>query len=164
MRHTRLSLPMWSSGSTLNMAGCHLQRSVVSCTSKVAVSNQPYPVRTLCAGGKQSRKVAVITGALAFESSLKLKTLSWHRSGGKVRTPCPARTRRGRRDLAKKTWGMVPILPAFNIGDQLQVCHTPHCKIVIWGQLALRSPPVPQLPVLEIRSQFSSGGSPHCPP
>lgn len=38
----------------------------------------------------KTRGTVVATSALASENCLNLETLSWRRSGGKVRTPCPA--------------------------------------------------------------------------
>lgn len=124
--HTHLSLPTWSLVTAFKNSclSPHKVHQLHVQTQKVAVHSRPYHVRNHSAGRKPSRRAAVTTWALALENCSKLETLSWHRSGGKVGTPCPARTRRGR-ELARKTWGTELILPALDIGGCCRLA-TPH--------------------------------------
>lgn len=65
--------------------------------TEVAVHNQPYQVRSHALEGSRAEKLLWQLG-----NSFKLETLSWHRSGRKVRIPCPARTWR-EKELTNKT-------------------------------------------------------------
>jgi hypothetical protein len=106
MVHTHLSLPKGPFETTLKIAVKQLRRSRAAYPETESGSTQPYPVRSHGAGRRRAETFFLAAWALASENCLDLETLRWQRSGGKVRTLCPA----SKKELAKRTSSMaVPV-------------------------------------------------------